>query len=370
MEISENQNTEQRGDYVAIKNARNFFQDLGIQQDTQGFLENDLTESQISELSNWQTQTREDSVLMPTEDSFYKKVLLAVSLWHQKDDQKVNYLMGKGAGIEIALRGRSLNHKKRPVEFEYRGHSDFELYAVDYESDEVGANINRTKIYPESFQQVFGNQEYFPLTKTKGLTNIPPTLLHETAEEVDFGGVKVLVPELELLFLDKFIAREATPRPEGYDFELLAKQYDLDLTKIHGYLDQLVVTPAVEKIQNQSKERFANQQNSIKRNLEFVKVELSEDGIPQTKENIVSFLNQKMEALIGVGKVAETGVYSGIRLALWESLKPEQVDEQGNITDTDFLDRLKAKIAVVEAGEVEKYKNKHRELDNLFASIV
>ena len=156
MEISENQNTEQRGDYVAIKNARNFFQDLGIQQDTQGFLENDLTESQISELSNWQTQTREDSVLMPTEDSFYKKVLLAVSLWHQKDDQKVNYLMGKGAGIEIALRGRSLNHKKRPVEFEYRGHSDFELYAVDYESDEVGANINRTKIYPELEKIVYG----------------------------------------------------------------------------------------------------------------------------------------------------------------------------------------------------------------------
>lgn len=69
--------------------------------------------------------------------------------------------------------------------------------------------------YPHAFKKVLGAQEFFPLTKTKGLKNLPPDLLHTTAEAVNFGGIEIFIPELELLFLDKYFNAEISLRPEG-----------------------------------------------------------------------------------------------------------------------------------------------------------
>jgi hypothetical protein len=89
--------------------------------------------------------------------------------------------------------------------------------------------------------KVFGAQEYFPSTKTKGLSHLTPDLLHKTCETVDLGGVDILIPELELMYLDKRFAGETTPREDGYDHELLAKQYVLDIEKVLQYLDTFVL---------------------------------------------------------------------------------------------------------------------------------
>ena len=68
-------------------------------------------------------------------------------------------------------------------------------------------------------------------------------MLHETAETIDLGGIPVLVPELELLALDKLLTPEATPRREGSDALVLALAYDLDRNKMIDYYERFVVAP-------------------------------------------------------------------------------------------------------------------------------
>ena len=251
---------------------------------------------------------------MPTEQDFYRKTLLATSLWHQQNGNKINYLLGKGAGVEVALRANVVGRTKRPVEFSYRSHSDFELYAVN---PETGANT----VYPDPFKKVFGAQEYFPVTKTKGLKNIPSTLLHETAELVDFGEVSVRIPQLELLFLDKYIARESTPRIEGIDAEVLAKQYVLDRQKVHQYLDQLVIQPEIEQIRIQTQGNYQNHVDGIRRNISTTRLELEEEGIMMpTAQDLINRINSKVQSMLDVQRTETRAIYSGIRLNLWETM--------------------------------------------------
>ena len=106
--------------------------------------------------------------------------------------RQVYYLFGKGHAVEIALIGDVQDRIAAKRDFPFRTHSDFDLYGVPLDVE-----------YSESFKLVFGAQETYDPTETKGLHNLPPGLLHNTAEKVDLGGLSVLIPQLELLFLDK-----------------------------------------------------------------------------------------------------------------------------------------------------------------------
>ena len=365
----EAQQEKPRKDVEAVKEAQNFFRSLGLAVEDDGLITKEPTEEQLTKLREWHDQTRDGGIDMPTEQTFYEKVLLAISLWRQQEGEKTNYLLGKGTGVEVALRGNITGRTKRPIEFSYRSHSDFELYGVDYEAAENGTNLGGKPVYTEPFVKIFGSQEYFPVTKTKGLKNIPPTLLYDTAEVVDFGGVSARVPQLELLFLDKYMARESTPRPEGHDAELLARQYVLDRAKTHQYLDQLVIEPAVAQIQAQTQRDYQGQLDSIKRNIAFTRREFEEEEIDPAPQDLVARINERIQSMLDIHGMEKSISYSGIRLNLWETLTPEQIDNEGNIVDQEFLRKLEAKVKDMETTAIARYNNKHQELDKLFDDI-
>ena len=365
----EAQQEKPRKDVEAVKEAQNFFRSLGLAVENDGLVTKEPTGEQLVKLREWHDQTRDGGIDMPTEKAFYEKVLLAISLWRQQEGEKTNYLLGKGTGVEVALRGNITGRTKRPIEFSYRSHSDFELYGVDYEAAENGTNLGGKPVYTEPFVKIFGSQEYFPVTKTKGLKNIPPTLLYDTAEVVDFGGVSARVPQLELLFLDKYMARESTPRPEGHDAELLARQYVLDRAKTHQYLDQLVIEPAVAQIQAQTQRDYQGQLDSIKRNIAFTRREFEEEEIDPAPQDLVARINERIQSMLDIHGMEKSISYSGIRLNLWETLTPEQIDNEGNIVDQEFLRKLEAKVKDMETTAIARYNNKHQELDKLFDDI-
>ena len=359
-----------RKDIEGVQEAQNFFRSMGLSIEEDGFVTAHPTTEQINALRTWSLETMgQGGVLMMTEADFYRKTLLAVSLWRQQANETPPYLMGKGAGVEIALRGTVTGRIKRPVEFSYRPHSDFELYGVDYTTAENGANMDSTQIYPTAFQEVLDAQEYFPPTKTKGLKNIPPNLLHATAEIVDFGGVPILVPELELLFLDKYVARESTPRPEGYDAELLARQYVLDRTKIHSYADQFVIGPAIQEIHSETHTTLARHLDAVKRKIQSTKKALVENKKNSSPADVVLAVNNDIQTYLDIQGMSSRVVYAGIRLNLWEPLSPEYVDADDTIIEADYLSRLETKIATAAQAKIDLYNNIHQSLDNLFDRI-
>ncbi len=365
----DNTHQKPREDTEAIKDAQNFFRSMGLALDNDGLVSQNLANAQIAKLAEWHEQTKEAGMDMPTESTFYKKVLLAVSLWHQSENEKTNYLLGKGIGVEVALKGRVSGRIKRPIEFSYRCDSDFELYGVNYAAEANGGNTTNQPIYTKPFVEVLGGQEYFPLTKTKGLKNIPPTLLHRTAETVDFGGIPVLIPQLELLFLDKFIARESTPRPEGYDHELLAKQYVLDRAKVHQYLDQLVIKPGLVEIELASIREYQSHFAGIKRQINQLKRDFEGKGGKPSAQDLVTELNKTIQDKIDPSWPERTFSFSGIRVHLWEPLAANQIDDEGNITDIAFLERFQQKLNQAKTTALEKDQKKHQELDDLFGKI-
>lgn len=352
----------------AVQEAQTFFLSLGLVIQPDGLIANNLDQHQLQQLRYWNESTSPEGILMPTEQDFYRKTLLAVSLWPQHANGNHPYLLGKGVGVEIALRGKISGRIKRPVKFSYRTHSDLELYGIDYPTNDIGENLSGVSPYPPVFKQVFGAQETFPLTRTKGLKNIPPTLLHQTSETVDLGGISVRVPQLELLFLDKFIASESTPRAEGYDHELLAAQYVLDRAVVHRYLDQLVIQPATVMLEKDSQRFYQRQLDAIKR---FIQNSLnrSEGNNTVTLGDAIKALNEKMQSMIENYGADSSASASGIQINLWQNLQVEQMNSEGVIVDQGVLQRLRALLQSMESHSVMKYQSKHQEIDALFDKI-
>ena len=174
----------------------------------------------IEKLIAYHKSTSPNGIIMPTKDVLVAKVCIALMLFPQKEaNGEINYLFGKGIGVEIALLGNCPGRQTSDAAFEPRSHSDFEIY--DIKDEKVFDK------YP-NFQKVFGGQEYFPETKTKGFNSLPEGYLDQTHQVVDFYGIEVLVPSLEVLYVDKCLKKESTPRAEGCDAHLLAKKYKLN----------------------------------------------------------------------------------------------------------------------------------------------
>lgn len=250
--------------------------EFGLTISGSGHLEAEPTTEQLTQLRDWHEATSKDGLIMPDMDTFTAKMVLANALMPQRDENgKTTYLFGKGAGAELALQGEVEDRSKQIAEVPYRTHSDFEIYGVATDSYDAIPHSHR-------FTAVFGSQEIYPVTQTKGLHDLPPDYLHETAEVVNFGGVDFLVPRLELQFVDKFEkANEKVERNlrEKTDAEWLAATYTMDADLVHSTIDSYVIAPEVAKFQEPTE--VAERNNiTLERKLAQTKNRLTED-MPQ-----------------------------------------------------------------------------------------
>jgi len=339
-----------------IKNARSFFEKQGFIIEDSGFLSRNLTPEEIDSLRTWHETTTVDSIQMVTQEDFYRKVFIVVSLWRQKDSSGAKYLLGKGVGTEIALQGIVRGRERNAVRFPYRPHSDFELYGINDRSEQA------------LFSEVFPGEEGFSSEsrRTKGLVNLPPDLLNQTFETVELGDMEVLIPELELLFLDKYAKPEQTPRSEGYDAELIARQYELDREKLHMYAEAYVIQPEIQDIEEDFKDKVEEQKQAILDHIRFSIDKISAGDQELSVSNIVNDLNSTIQSNIRVYKSnLEDVSMSGLEIYLWEDIQPEQIDIEGNIIDPLFLTRLKEKVENSKSKKIQDCKNLHAHIDEL-----
>jgi len=217
-----------------------------------------LTGEQLQQLHEYERESANELGFggMPDIDTFWRKTYLILSLWPQVKDGRIMYLFGKGHAVEVALRGDIKGRQKREVSFSYRTHSDFDLYGVATDPQrEFKYKVDY--VYTPVFKKVFTGQEAYVAAKfVRGLPEAVQLeirdLMHKNEERVDLGGgVTALAPELEILFLDKFIMREGTPREDGIDAEILARAYVLDGTKVLGYFDKYYASYALENIEKE-----------------------------------------------------------------------------------------------------------------------
>lgn len=233
-----------------------FRSEFGLGITDQGELDAEPTDEQLTSLNAWhESTTAEGGLIMPDFDTFTAKMILARALMPQiGSDGKVQYLFGKGAGAELALQGSVEGREKQLNDIPYRTHSDFEIYAASTDQYDSIEHSSR-------FTAVFGSQEIYPVTATKGLKDLPDGLLHNTAETVHFGGVDFLVPNLEVQFVDKFEkANEAVERRlrNKTDAEWLASVYELDSDTVHSLIDSYVITPEVAKFSDPEEQASKN----------------------------------------------------------------------------------------------------------------
>lgn len=274
----------------------------------------------IENLKKYNDMTTDRSVIMPTEATFDTKVELAIKLWPQiNKDGSVAYLFGKGVGVELALRGFVEGREKNDVFFPYRSHSDFEIYNslnVDYKS------------IPESkdFVRVFGAQELYPKNKTKGLSDIPDDYMDKTYDVVVYNGNRYLIPELELLFLDKFLRQESTPRKEGNDALLLLKSYKLNIDKIKMYFDRFVKFPAQKKYEKDNLDILQVQNIKLIKMYNSIKEELLEEYDSVSIDDVERKVNQNIDDFRSIPNIRANGVHI--------NLCPEHIkfiEKDGNI---------------------------------------
>lgn len=297
---------------MGIKEARELFENMGIPLEEDGTISKDLSMEQIDKLKEWYNNTRDGTVQMPTEQSFYENVLLAISLFPQEENENINYMFGKGIGIEVAIRGNVEGRAKNDIEFPYRSHSDFEMYGMD-------------RNYDPQFAEIFGAQERYPTTMTKGLSDLPSELMPSTAEKVNLDGITVLVPQLELLFLDKYLKQESTPREEGIDAALLAKQYDLDYGLVYKYLLEYSIKPQIEvglSKEAPSKEKAARQINKFLDECESMFID-DYDRSPNATE-LCEDANDRLESYKGASSKF------GIPLEAYEIFTSNDLIDMGN----------------------------------------
>lgn len=337
---------------MGIDEARELFEEMGIPFDDNGMISRDLSKEQIEKLKEWYKSTKVDGIQMPTEQSFYENVLLALSLFPQVENGNINYLFGKGIGIEVALRGNIGNREKNNIKFPYRSHSDFEMYGMDGE-------------YDANFQEIFGSQEKYPTTKTKGLHEIEPGLMHEKTEIIDLDGITVLVPELEILFLDKYLKQESTPRDEGIDALLLAKQYNLDFGLIHKYLFKYNVKPEIKaglekKLLNKDKVT-----HEINKFLEECYESYFEDNecYPSIQE-LCDEINDKITSAMAISKNIKK---NGISISAYSEFSPEDLIDIGDSkfgVSNKYVKSVIENLARVQGQSVCDTIKKHRELND------
>lgn len=336
----------------SMQEALRYFKEMGMPIKN-GYIDAEaLTEEQIGILKKWRDETTISGIMMPEEGDFYKSLLLAISLESQKTEEgQIQYLFGKGIGVEVALRGTIEGRRQYETQPPYRSHSDFELYD------------NHVSEYQKAFKELYGNQERYPETATKGLKELPAGYMDKTHEVVIIDGYEVLVPQLEILFLDKFLKKESKPRDGVYDCELLAEKYELDVNLIERYLKKYCFQVEAEQQREGAegyKHRFAR---AVIRNLE------NEDAQADMQSAIQS-VNKKISEQ---RKIWENSVVNGIRGTMFIDLTMEDVfiNEAGEIELTEeYIQKTVTHITDITETKIATRRNTTlEELQALFARV-
>lgn len=305
---------------------------------------------------NEKTTTRE-GFIMPNIEAFDTKISLAIKLWPQiNSDGKIDYLLGKGVGVELALRGEVNGRKKHNNNFAYRCHSDFEIY------DAPSINYDLIK-NSEMFTYVFGAQEIFPKDSTKALHNLPKSLMDDTYDEVYYNGETYLIPELELLFLDKYLKKESTPREDGYDAYLLFREYDLDVEKILNYYDKYYLELKVNDVMEIYEPSISYNKTIDSLNGQFVKSAKSfceAEGIEFSLETLNYIVNEEM---IGYYKKKEVTPSVGrVPICLIPD-RIEYVEEDGKyVLSEESKARVKEQADLIFEEKMEELRNDRQKL--------
>ena len=346
-----------------IASAQKLFSSMGATIETTGLMNPPAEATQMTQISQWCHESTFEGHQMPITESyppgetFYPKVLLAASFWRQKTpDNRINYLLGKGVGVEIAIQGQIKNRTKRRNVPAIRSHSDFEFYDVKDNNKADCSWQQGQPPYTKAFKETLRWGESFPPHATKTLRKIPLDFLDKTAETVNLGGVELAVPELEFMFVDKLISPETRPRPEGADHLLLARIYQLDQSKIHAYLDQFYIDPCRQMLETALP-------NSVRGQIEAVIAKLKEYRKIYDIKGAVAELNREMEEL--ASQKFKPVAAAGVTINHWLELTPDQVDDEGNIIDETFEEKQRQKILEENKKEIDKLKEKHREIDNI-----
>ena len=300
------------------------------------------------------SEFQKDNYLMPTLDDFNKKIEKLFNIWNPKNDNKINYLIGKGTAIELALRGK-IDRESKEINFSYRKHYDLELYVTD---EQVKSKENY-----KNFQFVFGNQEV--LDTIKSLHDLPNDLLFNSSEKVIYNLHEYYIPKLELLFLDKFLRVEENVREEGYDYVLLLKKYKLNLEKVLNYFDKYYLEPIVTAFDEGYKNLVTDQINGLVSLARMV----ASDSVLENGEfevrRIIKYINEKIEVM-----KKENISFFRLKGNLLEFNPPiEYINEEFVLNDEIYLERINKNVNKLKETEEKMFLDKKDEIIRLFKNI-
>ena len=190
--------------------------------------------------------------------------------------------------------------------------------------------------------------------------------MDNTYEVVDYLGSQYLIPELELLFLDKFLRQETTFRSEGIDAKALMMAYKLDLDKIIDYFNKYYLVPNVNNYNEYLKNAYDAQVESFNgKFLDYVIMLLEEDEKEVNLDNINSLANS-----IITHELSLNPHYGyGINFSACPN-KVEYVDNNGviEISDDD-LNNIKDLIEKIRKDKSNYYDSLLNEIINMYNSI-
>lgn len=307
-----------------------------------------IEDSDIENLRLWNIETSIEGILMPNYDTFVDKVLLMNFLWEQVSDNKINYLFGMGIAIELALQGNVINRAKKNKCYPYRSHNEIYLYNVDKQHN----NFYNNTI---TFFKVFNNVNIYPKTSTTMLHNLDNNLLDNNYDTVLIHNHKLLIPKLEILFLDSYLSREMSKREEGHDYELLIKEYDLDLDLILRYLEEYYINYNIS-IGNSKYDNLVDEQ-----------IKAIERILDTGKKVDRSLFN--LEEQISSYPKGNNFKYAGIYVDLWIPLSVDSVVyNKGSykIEDENYINKLKDRVYLYRENDLQRYEEITENIKDLF----
>ncbi len=307
-----------------------------------------LTPAQIDRLKTWRNEGRgENGDAMPTQERFDDNLFLLQSLWPQKEGGKVNYTLGLDTASEVAFQGRAVGRKKRPLAVPYMSHKKFTCYGVESVADPTDPS-KQVPAVPEAVRTIFDDQEYFIPGETAGLRDVPPALMGEQAQEVDYEGLTFLVPPLEVMVVDSLEAENGMRAEEvdafereDFDSGFLMRQYETDKDDIL-------------ELRRFSKMPWFNPEESrtIKATTEARYIQLVRDALLEQQrqlnessgasfdmEEVIRLVNlkkqtaeerQRAPSITTLDSLDDAEFLRGV----WKELGPTDIDQEGNLTET------------------------------------
>lgn len=179
---------------------------------------------------------------------------------------------------------------------------------------------------------------------------MPKNLMDQTYEKVYYQGDVYLIPELEILFLDKYLKPEATQRVQGNDAILLLKEYKLDIEKIKDYFQRFVKEPNLKLFAEHNKELYIKQITQIINLYDYIRNYLNEEEINLSLENIIKATNNYIDKFRPLA-----GYVNGVNLAVCPSnIQFIKLENQVDISEEDKRE-ISDLIASYFSSEEQKY---------------